>query len=249
MIRNAARIVIGKNNYIEDGVTICKGVVIGDNNKIYSGTTIYPNTVIGNENVFLNGNIIGEHPVDANESFTQKEYGGVIIGNYNYFHVNNLVSSGRHGKTIIGNSNKFLSEVAIHHDTVIENNVVFYPRSISAGLCRFMSHSSIGMGTAIQQRSVIGNYSMIGMGSVATHSVFPFFIYYDNSYIRLNSKRLPKDIVDFLDFNNLKDFIQDVRADSLKALNALKSYNFNDRVEIIILEFMNSIGVNNSTRI
>jgi len=88
-------LIIGKNNYIEKGVKIYENVVIGNNNKIYDGTFIYPNTVIGNNNVILNNNILGEYGVEArDDNFEEKKFGGLIIGNDNYFHVDNIIFNG-----------------------------------------------------------------------------------------------------------------------------------------------------------
>jgi len=106
---------IGSGNDISDDVKIHNNVVIGNNNKIYSGTIIYPNTIIGNNNIILNNNILGEYGVDAKDNdFKEKKFGGLIIGNNNYFHVNNIIFSGFYTKTEIGDNNKFLSQVTLH---------------------------------------------------------------------------------------------------------------------------------------
>tara|TARA_B100000902_G_scaffold393053_1_gene446590 strand:+ start:3583 stop:4332 length:750 start_codon:yes stop_codon:yes gene_type:complete len=186
---------IGKNNYIESGVKIFENVIIGNNNKIYGGTVIYPNTVIGDNNVILNNNILGEYGVEAkDDNFKEKKFGGLIIGNNNYFHVNNLIFSGFYRKTEIGHHNKFLSQVTIHHDNIIRNYVVFYPRAITAGLCTLMDHATMGMNSCLQQKSVIGSYSMIGMGSIASHNVFPFYIYFNGKYQRFNKVKIPDNL-------------------------------------------------------
>lgn len=193
---------IGSGNDISDDVKIHNNVVIGNNNKIYSGTIIYPNTIIGNNNIILNNNILGEYGVDAKDNnFKQKIYRGLIIGNNNYFHVNNIIFSGFYTKTEIGDNNKFLSQVTLHHDNIVHNSVVFYPRAISAGLCRFMDNSTVGMNASIQQRSIIGNYAMIGMGNIASHSIFPFYIYFNNKYQRFNKMKIPSDLQRELDAN------------------------------------------------
>ena len=99
----------GVNNVIGKNVKIYENVIIGNNNKIFDGTTLYPNTVIGDNNIILDGNTIGEHPVNAKENFNnfQKNYEkGVIIGNNNFFHVNNLIFGGTDNPTKIGNYNK-----------------------------------------------------------------------------------------------------------------------------------------------
>jgi UDP-N-acetylglucosamine acyltransferase len=194
---------IGNNNIIGKNVKIFENVSIGNNNKIYDNTIIYPNTKIGNNNIFLYRNKIGEIGVQSSfntENFEFK-YNGLEIGNNNFFHVDNIISNGYINKTIIGNNNKFLSEVYISHDNVIHDSVTFYPRVFSAGIVEYFNNSNIGANACIHQRCKIGNYSMIGMNSTITKNVFPFFIVINNKYIRINNKAIPDDF----NINNYKE--------------------------------------------
>jgi UDP-N-acetylglucosamine acyltransferase len=188
-------LIIGKNNYIEPGVKIHENVIIGDNNKIYDGSVIYPNTKIGNDNIILNNNILGEHPVESHDIFKEKIFNGLEIGNNNMFHVENIIFNGYHRKTKIGNNNKILTELNMGHDTHIQNNVTIYPRVTTGGLTTIMNNSSLGMGSLIQQKSVLGEFSMIGMGNIASHNIFPFYIYFNQKYLRLNKIKIPEDLL------------------------------------------------------
>ena len=232
---------IGKNNLIGDNVKIMKNVTIGDNNKIYDNTIIYPNTTIGNNNIFLNNNKIGELGVQSNIDYDNFEfkYNGLIIGNNNFFHVNNIIFNGYENKTVIGNSNKFLSEVTIHHDTIIKNNVILYPRAITAGFSKLLDNSVMGMNSSIQQRQVLGQYSMIGMNNSAIHSIFPFFIYYNNQYIRYNTHIIPEDfeihkinLKEIIDYTKNKPFDEHI----INKINKLP-----ENIRNPILEFYNEL--------
>lgn len=186
---------IGSNNKIGENVKIYNNVVIGNNNKIFNGVTLYPNTIIGNNNLILNGNVIGEHPInhyDNVSDFQEKNHdNGVIIGNNNYFHVNNIIFAGCEYSTRIGNNNKILAENHIGHDTIIQDNVSLYARCITGGYSKIMSNSSMGIYATIQQRKKLGNYSMIAAGNHASKDVFPFYIQVNNQYIRFNEKKIP----------------------------------------------------------
>ena len=242
-LNNYKNVYIGNGNFIEKGVKIYENVYIGNNNKIYDGTIIYPNTKIGNNNVILNNNVLGEYGVEAKYEFKGKEFKGLEIGNNNYFHVNNLIFGGFHKKTLIGNNNKFLSEVSIHHDTEIGNHVVLYPRSITAGLTKLMDYSVMGMQSCIQQNSVLGPFSMIGMGSVASHNVFPFYIYYNQVYQRFNKVKIPEE----LHIDNYKEGIDNL----IKELKfgdfdkeIIMKYNLPENINYYIIEFINSLKNN-----
>ena len=233
---------IGKNNLIGNNVKIMENVIIGNNNKIYDNTIIYPNTTIGNNNIFLNNNKIGELGVQSHINYDNFEfkYNGLIIGNNNFFHVSNIIFNGYDDKTIIGDNNKFLSEVTIHHDTIIKNNVILYPRSITAGFSKLLDNSVMGMNSSIQQRQVLGQYSMIGMNNPATHNVFPFFIYFNNQYIRYNTHIIPEDFE--INKINLKRIINYIKDNSFDQYIINEINNLPKNIKGPILEFYNSLN-------
>lgn len=239
-----SKVVIGNNNYIEKGVTIHKNVRIGDNNKIYAGTVIYPNTNIKNNNVILNGNVIGEHPVESKDNFKDKVFKGVEIGNDNFFHVKNLIFNGYYRKTVINDNNKILAECHIGHDTVINNNVTLYPRTITGGITTLMDHSSCGLNSIIQQRCVLGKYSMIGMNNVASHNVFPYFIYFNQKYVRYNKMKIPSDLLIHLEHHSeeIGKLIDDLKNNDCDK-ELIHKYNFSDEIVGDIGEFLNTITI------
>ena len=234
---------IGKNNFIEPGVKLYENIVIGNNNKIYDGTVIYPNTVIGDNNIILNNNIIGEYGVEArDDNFIKKIFSGLIIGNNNYFHINNIIFSGFYKKTKIGNYNKFLSQVTIHHDNIIHNNVVFYPRAITAGLCTLMDYSTMGANSCLQQKSVVGSYSMIGMGSVASHNIFPFYIYFSGKYQRFNKVKIPDELNIYQYEDELLSLIENLKNNKCDLKN-IKDCKLSENVKEIVIKFLNEITI------
>jgi len=183
-------VIIGNENQIDDDVIIEENVVIGNNNIIKNGTIIHKNTIIGNHNIILENNNLGSLAVISNHDYCDLKYNGLKIGNHNFFHINNIISSGFYNQTIIGDNNKLLSEIYISHDNIIHDHVTFYPRVFSAGIVEFFKYSNIGAGAYIQQRSKIGAFSMIGMNGVVTRNVMPFMINVNNKYLRVNDKQL-----------------------------------------------------------
>lgn len=187
--RNFKNIKIGKNNYISPNAIIYDNVIIGDNNKIHDNVIIYPNTEIGDNNNIFNGNVIGELPVSTDDNYKKYDLSkskGVKIGNNNLFHIKNIIFGGCINKTMIGNNNKFLTENHIGHDTIIKNNVTCYVRVIFSGFTICLNNSNIGSYVFIQQKNVIGQYSMIGAQSALTKNAFPYFVNINNKITRLN---------------------------------------------------------------
>ena len=202
---------IGINNIIGDNVKIWDDVIIGSNNKIYDNTIIYPNTIIGDNNVILNNNVLGEFEVEAKYNFIDKKFGGLKIGNHNFFHINNIIYNGFHHQTIIGNHNKFLSEISCHHDCYLENNILIYLRAMLCGLVKLHSNTGLGAGVIVQQNLKMGQYSFGAMLNPIVKNCFPFFIYKNNISYRMNYHRVPKEWHQYEeqllnnDFNNLPE--------------------------------------------
>lgn len=242
LLKFPKNLIIGKNNYIGNGVKISDNVIIGNNNKIYDGTVIYPNTKIGNNNVILDNNIIGEHAIEAKEIFDDKKFAGIEIGNNNFFHVNNLIFNGYFRKTLIGNNNKLMAECHIGHDTNIANNVILYPRVITGGISTLMNYSTMGMGSFIQQNSVLGKYSMIGMGSIASHNVFPYFIYFNQKYLRFNKIKIPENLEIDKYENEIRNLIDDLKKNNCD-IELVKKYNLPKNISDDINEFLNLIKI------
>ena len=235
-------LIMGKNNFIASSVKIAENVIIGNNNKIYDGTVIYPNTVIGNNNVILNNNILGEHPVHSKDNFQEKIHNGLSIGDHNFLHVNNLIFSGYEKKTIIKNYNQILAESHIGHDTHIHNHVTLYPRVITGGLSTLFDYSTIGMQSSIQQNSVLGHYSMIGMGTIASHNVFPFFIYFNLKYLRPNKIKIPEELQVQQHQESLQLIIKELKKNNCDH-SILNKFNLPENILNIINQFLQKIVI------
>jgi UDP-N-acetylglucosamine acyltransferase len=194
LARIAKGVRMGIGNVIGENVYIGKNVSLGNNNKFYPNTRIYPNVEIGDNNIFLENNNIGDHAISSMEVFTKKNYNGVSIGNDNFFHSDNQISSGTIRKTILGNNNKILNQVHVAHDTYIGDHVYIYPKVFISGYSTLLSHCGIGTLAGVQQRTVVGSYSFVGMVTASTRHKFPFYIYIGNKPVRLNLKRCPDGI-------------------------------------------------------
>jgi UDP-N-acetylglucosamine acyltransferase len=224
---------IGKNNFISPKAIIHDNVIIGDNNNIYDDVIIYPNTIIGNNNNIFPRNIIGEFPVSSDNNFNNYNHKtkGVIIGNNNLLHINNIIFSGIDNKTCIGNNNKFLAENHVAHDVNVFNNVTFYPRCLLGGYTIFLDYSNIGMGAVIHQKTVIGHYSMIGANSTITKNVFPYYININNKLHRLNDKKI----------SNIKQYdekLKEINNNFILKNYDINNYNLNNDIENVLHEYI-----------
>ena len=238
MLRTLKSIKIGKNNFISPKAIIHDNVFIGDNNNIYDDVIIYPNTTIGNNNNIFPRNIIGEFPVHGNDKYNIYDFKltkGVEIGNNNFFHVNNIIFSGIDNKTFIGNNNKFLAENHMGHDATIFNNVTFYPRCIQGGYSIYLDNSNIGMGSIIHQKTVVGQYSMIGANSTITKNVFPYYININNKLHRLNESKVPENIKKY------DNILQEINKNYIKKKYDTSKYMLSYEIDDILTEYIRQI--------
>ena len=142
----------------------------------------------------------------------------------------------------LGNNNKLLAENHLRHNTIITDNVVLYPRCITGGLTKLLPFSTMGMNSLLQQNTVLGHFSMIGMGNISSHNIFPFFIYVNNKYLRFNKKKIPE-------YLNIDKYEKDL----LNIINELKNNNFDkniilnnnlpENINKYLLEFYDNINI------
>jgi hypothetical protein len=99
----------------------------------------------------------------------------------------------------------------------------------------------MGVQSIIQQRSVIGQYAMLGMGNAASHNIFPFYIYFDKKYIRFNKVKIPEELHDIYNYDSeLRAIITDLKNNSCDK-SVVDSYNIPINIKQYILSFLDTL--------
>lgn len=171
---------IGKNENIDKNVILgyCperkisqKSLIIGDNVRLRSGTVIYLGSKIGND--FETG-----HNVVIREEN--------ILGNNVSIWSNTLIDYG----CVIGNNVKIHSNVYVAQFTTIEDDVFIAPGVVIANDRYPISDerylkgptikrgAKIGINASILPYITIGEFSLIGAGSVVTEDIPPYSLAY-----------------------------------------------------------------------
>lgn len=153
-------------NFIHPTAVIGEFVIIGDNNYIGPYCFITGDTVIGNNNRFEAYCSIGS-PAEHRDYFNVTN-GRTIIGNGNIFREFTTVNAGTKDSTVVTNNITMLRNSHVGHDSFIENSVTLSCNVLIGGHSHLMEGVNFGLGSICHQFSVIGAYSMIGMGSVTT---------------------------------------------------------------------------------
>ncbi len=169
-------------NRIEKTAIIESGVELGDNNYIGHYAVIKSGTTIGSNNFIGSHTVIGEL---CQHSFKKYEINGfseeethkreVIIGSNNVIREFTTVHMPTSTSfTRISNNCYIMAYNHISHDTTIYDNVILSNNTQIGGHTSILPYANVGLSSVVHQRSTIGSFAMIGMGSVINKDIPPF---------------------------------------------------------------------------
>jgi len=166
-------VIIGSNCYIGERVKIGSGTII-NHNVVISG-----DTEIGKNCYFKSGSVIGEDGFgfDFNEDRVPiriPHIGKVIIDDNVEIGANNTVVKATFGNTLVGKNTKTDDHVHIAHNCKIGENCIITASAELSGSVNVGHDVWIGPNSSIMNNITLGNYSMIGLGSVVTKSIPEF---------------------------------------------------------------------------
>lgn len=163
-------------------------VIIGEGTTVGAYTVIHEGTVIGKNNS------IGSHVVIGGDGEIRdgKNYKGKIeIGSNNVINHHVTIDKPLNGYTVVGNNNYIMTKSHLGHDVVVFNNVTISSGSMIGGHTHIHDHATIGLNTEVHQRKIIGQGSMVGMGSSIVKNVYPFTkVVGVNNVIGYNQKKI-----------------------------------------------------------
>ncbi len=168
-VQLSENVFIGRNCVINGNVQIGTGTIIGNN------VTIENNVTIGEYCEILSGAVIGtdgfgfQDPVDGKYELLN-HYGGVRIGNNVHIGSNTVVNRGMIDDTTICDGVKIDTLCHIAHNVFIEENCIIVTGSSLYGSARIGRNTRI-VSAIIENQINVGEYSVIGMGSVVTKDI------------------------------------------------------------------------------
>jgi UDP-N-acetylglucosamine acyltransferase len=172
--------VVGENNTFGDGVKIGPGAVIGDNNIFQDGVIIAGRAEIANGNYFGHHVLIGALPENSRHKFEFQEPDPVeqaahkvVIGNRNVIREFTSVNLPTEAETRINNDVYVMQHCAVAHDVLLEDNVILSNHCSPGGHAKVLKGANLGKGVQTHQRTVIGQYAMLGVGAVIVRNVLP----------------------------------------------------------------------------
>jgi UDP-N-acetylglucosamine acyltransferase len=176
-------------NIIHKTATISHNVKLGVGN--YIGAYCYlVDCKIGNGNRFEAFCSIGTPP-EYKSHFAEGDWNEVEIGDENVIREFVTINAGTKRKTIIGNKNWLLKGSHIGHDAWVQNDCTLSCNSLIGGHSIIMDGVNMGLASVCHQFSILGAYSMYGMGAIVTKKLDaePFKIFVGNpaTYLKENS--------------------------------------------------------------
>jgi UDP-N-acetylglucosamine acyltransferase len=198
-MRTYSKPIIERNN-IHPTAIIEDGVFIGQNNYIGPYCIIRVGTTIGDNNRFESHCCIGSSA--EHRDYMREETMGcsVTIGNNNIFREYITINRGTIRETQIGNNVTMLRGSHLGHDVIVEDEVTLSCNVLIGGESYIMEGVNMGLGAICHQYSILGAYSMIGMGGIVTKSssILPGEIYIGNPcrFLKLNKIGLERNKID-----------------------------------------------------
>lgn len=141
-------------------------------NRIHETAIVHDNVILGKNNTIGPYSIIGS---DGEIRGVKEFKGHVIIGDNNIIseHVTIHRPAEENQKTIIGNNNFIMVHAHIGHDVTIGNDCEICSGVIIGGYCKIENEVKIKLGATIRNRKIIGEKSLIGLGSCVVKDVDP----------------------------------------------------------------------------
>lgn len=166
---------IDETAYIDAGCVIGKAK-IGKYTIIRANVCIYDDTSIGDNCIIQAGTVIGTDGLGCNREddgtlIKFPHLGGVIIGNNVEIGANCHIARGALSNTIISDGCKLNGMCFIAHNCVLEKNVWITGSTMLSGSTHVGANTTIYSNVVVREQTNIGEYAVIGMGSVVTKHV------------------------------------------------------------------------------
>lgn len=180
-------------NKIHPTAIVDDRVELGDGNEIGPYSVIYGPTKIGDDNFIGPHVTIGTPGQDTRNPRYDSSNCQIEIGDRNIIREYTAIQKPCYRDvTKIGSDVFLMQSVHVPHDAIIEDGVVITPMVVLAGIAMLLKGANLGIGCAVHQYTVVGQYSIVGMGSALTKNLKPFSKYVPGKPVSVNYYALEK---------------------------------------------------------
>lgn len=180
-------------NEIHPSVIIEGEVKLGKGNKILPNCVIYGPVEIGDDNIIGPNVVIGTPGQDTRNRYYDCTNCPIKIGDRNIIREFTAIQKPCYEDiTYIGNDVYLMQSVHIPHDAHLYDKVVVTPMTVLAGIAKILEGANLAIGCSVNQRAVIGQYSIAAAGSVVMKNIKPFSRYIPGKPISVNKYAIEK---------------------------------------------------------
>jgi UDP-N-acetylglucosamine acyltransferase len=214
------------SNQIHPTVIIEGDVELGINNKILPYTILIGPLKIGDNNIIGPHVVIGSPGQDTRAPRYDTSQSKIQIGNNNIIREFSAIQKPRYADiTILMDDIFVMQSVHIPHDAYIESKVVITPMVVVGGITKVLEGANIALGVTMNQRCVLGQYSIVAQGVTMMKNIRPFSRYIPNKPISVN-----KYAIDKYGFSDCEDEINNyvlhnIQPKNSKLLGLLDKFN------------------------
>lgn len=180
-------------NEIHPSVIMEGDIKLGEGNKILPNCIIYGPVEIGDDNIIGPNVVIGTPGQDTRNRYYDCSDKKIKIGNRNIIREFTAIQKPCYeGVTYIGDDVFLMQSVHIPHDAHLYDKVVITPMTVLAGIAKILEGANLALGCKVNQRAVVGQYSIAAAGSVVMKNIKPFSRYIPNKPISVNQYAIDK---------------------------------------------------------
>jgi UDP-N-acetylglucosamine acyltransferase len=212
---------VNKTNKIHSTVIIEGNVEIGVNNVIHPFTVLIGPLKIGDNNIIGPHVVIGSPGQDTRNPRYDSKAHKVSIGNNNIIREFCAIHKSCYGEiTEMKNDIYVMQGSSINHDVVVEDKVVIASNVAVAGLVHLLEGSYLGMGVTVNQRCVVGHYSIVAQGVPVVKNIKPFSRHIPKKLISVNKYAIQKYGLSEFE-NEITNFVVNNNAPSSQRINLM----------------------------
>lgn len=180
-------------NNIHQTVIIEGDVQLGINNVILPNTVLIGPLKIGDNNIIGPNVVIGTPGQDTRNPRYDSSNCKIEIGSNNIIREFTAIQKPCYEEiTQLKNDIFLMHSVHVPHDAYIEDKVVITPMVVLAGLTKILEGANLAIGVTVNQRCVIGQYSIVAQGAAALKNVKPFSRYIPGKANSVNKYAIAK---------------------------------------------------------
>jgi UDP-N-acetylglucosamine acyltransferase len=200
-----------KRNEVGYGCNFTGNVEVGEGNVFQDYVTIQGPVRIGDGNYFGTQTVIGSRPSQIATSKRRQLSGAtVVIGDNNYVGECVRIHAPVCQRTQIGSYCSIGAGTHVAHDCRIKSYVNIAPNCTIGGYCILLDASGLGLACSIHPRTIMGDWSYAGAGSVIITNIHVGQLVVGNpaKFLRWNFESFRRHIDSRNDLNDLRNFLE-----------------------------------------